>query len=166
VDGTVKAAVITCSNRSANGERPDDSGTLLADSLIEAGHDVVQRTVVPDDIDRIRSAVAAAVGAGARLVLTTGGTGLTPTDVTPEAVTPLLDKQIPGIAEALRQADRDRVPTSVLSRGVAGSIGVSLVVTLPGSPGGCRDGLRLLLPVVQHAVDQLSGGDHRPGGGP
>ena len=161
----MKAAVITCSNRSASGERPDESGALLAGSLAGAGHDVLDRMIVADDVDAIRSAVRAAVGAGAELILTTGGTGLTPTDVTPEAVTPLLDKQIPGIAEALRQADRERVPTSVLSRGVAGAMGRCLIVTLPGSPGGCRDGLRLLLPLVQHAVDQLAGGDHRIGGG-
>jgi molybdenum cofactor synthesis domain-containing protein len=161
----MRAAVITCSNRSANGERADDSGELLAQSLRDAGHDVVHRVIVPDDVERIQLAIRHSLDAGARLVLTTGGTGLTPTDVTPEAVTPLLDKQIPGIAEALRQADRERVPTSVLSRGVAGSIGTALVVTLPGSPGGVRDGVRLLLPLVEHAVDQLGGGDHRPGGG-
>ena len=107
----------------------------------------------------------AAVDSGAAVVLTTGGTGLTPTDVTPEAVGPLLDREIPGIAEALRLIARDRVPTSVLSRGVAGTIGATLVVTLPGSPGGVKDGIAVLTPLLDHAVDQMSGGDHKAGGG-
>lgn len=161
----MNAAVITCSNRSAAGERADESGELLAGLLTDAGYQVVFRRVVPDDVDRIRDAVQTAVADGVRLVLTTGGTGITPTDVTPEAVQPLLDKQVPGIAETVRLAARDRVPTSVLSRGVAGVSGRSLVITLPGSPGGVRDAMGVLAPVLRHAIDQISGGDHVPGGG-
>ena len=161
----MKIAVITCSNRSARGERDDESGRLLAAGLTSAGHDVASQVVVPDQVEAIRAAVHSAIEAGVEGVITTGGTGLTPSDVTPEAVRPLLHREVPGIAEALRMVSRERVPASVLSRGVAGTIGAVLVVTLPGSPGGVRDGLAVLVPILDHVRDQLAGGDHAPGGG-
>lgn len=152
--------MVTCSTRSAAGTRADSSGQLLVNGLLDAGHSLVLRTVVADDVAAIQGAVRDAIAAGAALILTTGGTGLSPTDVTPEAVKPLLDREIPGIAEALRGVARERVPTSILSRGVAGLIGPVLVVTLPGSPGGALDGLEVLLPIVRHAADQVAGVDH------
>jgi cyclic pyranopterin phosphate synthase len=154
------AAVITCSNRSARGERPDDSGRILAEELTSWGCDVAGPRVVPDEVSAISAAIRTAIADGAALVVTTGGTGVTPTDVTPEATHPLLDRQIPGIAETLRAAARDRVPTSVLSRGLVGLASGCLVVNLPGSPGGVRDGVAVLRPLVGHLVDQAHGGDH------
>jgi molybdenum cofactor synthesis domain-containing protein len=123
------------------------------------------RQVVADDIGAIRSAIHTAIDTGARAIVTTGGTGITPTDVTPEAVEPMLTRHLPGIAEAIRGVSREAVPTAVLSRGIAGTIGDVLVVTLPGSSGGAKDGLKVLLPVLEHALDQLVGGDH-PGTSP
>lgn len=161
-----RAAVITASNRSARGERADSSGQLLADRLRELGCAVADPVVVPDRVPDIQHALRTALAAGADLVLTTGGTGLTPTDVTPEATRPLLEREVPGIAEAIRLAARDRVPTSVLSRGLAGTVGAALVVNLPGSPGGVKDGMAVLGPILGHVLSQLRGGDHVPGGGP
>lgn len=151
------ATVITCSNRSAAGVRPDDSGAILATGLADWGCTVTGPIVVPDDVSAIQKAISVAVAGGAVVVLTTGGTGVTPTDVTPEATKPLLHREIPGIAEALRKAGP---PTAALSRGLAGTIGQALVVNLPGSPGGVRDGLVVLAPIIGHLVDQARGGDH------
>ncbi len=154
-----RAAVVTVSDRSHGGLRHDTSGPLLAQLLGELGFTVSPVIVVPDEAEAIIAAVRSAVG-DHDLVVTTGGTGLAPRDVTPEAVKSLLDKEVPGLAEALRLENRDRVPTTILSRAVAGTIGASLVVTLPGSTGGVRDGVAVLAPVVGHAVAQLRGGDH------
>lgn len=156
---TWRAAVLTVSDRSARGERPDASGPLLAGLLRELGLRVDDPVVVPDEIQAVQEAVRAAASSY-DLVVTTGGTGLSPRDVTPEAVAPLLDRQVPGIAEALRSRNAAAVPTAVLSRGVAGTIGTTLVVTLPGSTGGVRDGIAVLAGVLEHALAQLRGDDH------
>lgn len=154
-----RAAVITVSDRSHAGLRPDASGPLLASLLAELGFTVSDVVVVPDEAIAVAAAVTTAAGSH-DLVVTTGGTGLARRDVTPEAVRPLLDREVPGIAEALRLDNRSAVPATVLSRAVAGTIGTTLVVTLPGSTGGVRDGVVVLAPVVGHALTQLRGGDH------
>jgi molybdenum cofactor biosynthesis protein B len=151
--------VITVSDRSHGGLRHDASGPLLATLLGELGFQVSDVVVVPDEVPDIAAAVTAAAAAH-DLVVTTGGTGLNPRDVTPEAVLPLLDRAVPGLAEALRAENRSAVLTTILSRAVAGTVGQALVVTLPGSTGGVRDGVTVLAPVVGHAVAQLRGGDH------
>jgi molybdenum cofactor biosynthesis protein B len=163
VDGLptgARAAVITVSDRSHGGFRHDTSGPLLASLLSDLGFAVGAVVVVPDEVGAVQAAVRAAVADGVDVVVTTGGTGFAPRDVTPEAVRPLLERDAPGIVEALRQHRRDEVPTTILSRAVAGTVGSAFVVTLPGSTGGVRDGVAVLAPVVGHLVAQLRGGDH------
>ena len=158
---TWRARVVTVSDRSSRGERPDTGGPLLADLLRGLGLDVGEVVLVPDEVEQVRAALRDAVAQAYDLVVTTGGTGLSPRDVTPEATAPLLDRVVPGLGEALRQRNAQEVPTSVLSRGLVGTIGTTLVVNLPGSSGGVRDGVQVLAPVLDHALAQLrGGGDH------
>lgn len=161
--GGHSARVVVASNRAAAGVYPDRTGPLIAGWLRERGFETPDPVVVPDG-SPVREAVAEAVAAGVDVVLTSGGTGLTPTDRTPEAVEPLLDRRLPGLADAIRDAGLPHVPTAVLSRGVAGAAGRTLVVTLPGSAGGVRDGLGVLDGVLAHAVEQLHGSDHAGSG--
>ncbi|GAA0987007.1 MogA/MoaB family molybdenum cofactor biosynthesis protein [Acrocarpospora macrocephala] len=156
----VRALVITASNRAAAGIYPDKSGVLLAELLTSAGCEVDGPRVVPDG-EPVEVALRAGLADGFDVIVTTGGTGLTPTDLTPEMTRRVIDREIPGIAEAVRQINREKVPTSILSRGLAGQAGTTLVVNLPGSTGGVRDGMAVLAPILAHAVDQIRGGDHR-----
>lgn len=152
--------VVVASNRAAAGVYEDTTGPLIVSFLVELGF-VVQAPVVVRDGAPVGEAIAAAVASGARVVLTTGGTGLTPTDRTPEATRPLLDREVPGIADAIRSYGvAAGIPTAMLSRGLAGVAGSTLVVNLPGSRGGVKDGLEVLRPVLVHAVEQIVGSDH------
>ncbi len=156
-----RAMVITASNRAAAGVYEDRSGQLLADGLREIGFVVEGPHVRPDDVDELTSVMGNAVDMGFDVVVTTGGTGLSPTDVTPEATRPLIDRDAPGIAEAIRRYGADNgVPTAAISRGLAGVASRTLIVNLPGSTGGVRDGLAVLGPLLPHIVSQLRGGDH------
>ena len=155
----MRARVIVASNRAAAGVYADTSGPRLVAGLRELGCEVGEPVVVPAG-DPVAEALRAAVADGVDVVLTSGGTGVTPTDRTPEATRGLLDFEIPGIAEAIRAYSRDRVPAAALSRGLAGVAGRTLVVNLPGSTGGAKDGLAVLGPLLAHTVDQIRGGDH------
>jgi molybdenum cofactor synthesis domain-containing protein len=155
----IQARVIVASNRASAGVYTDRSGPLLVEGLRALGCTVDEPMVVPDG-DPVADALRQAVGDGMDVVLTSGGTGITPTDLTPEATRSVLDYEIPGIAEAIRAASRAAVPTSALSRGLAGVAGRTLIVNLPGSTGGAKDGLAVLGPILGHAVSQLRGGDH------
>jgi molybdenum cofactor synthesis domain-containing protein len=129
----------------------------MRDAITAAGHEVVSTALVPDDVAKVANAILEAVRAGANVVLTTGGTGLSPNDVTPEATRRVIDREIPGIAEALRGRSLANTPHGMLSRGVAGAVGAALVVNLPGSPRAVNESLEVLIPVLPHAVELLAG---------
>jgi molybdenum cofactor synthesis domain-containing protein len=163
--GAGRALVVTASNRAAAGVYEDRGGPVLVEGLRSMGFAVDGPLVVPDG-DPVEAALAEAVAAGYEVVLTTGGTGLSPTDRTPEATARVVDRPVPGIADAIRAyGTAHGVPTAALSRGIAGLAGGTIVVNLPGSPGGCRDGIAVLSGLLPHAVQQVRGGDHLPGGG-
>ncbi|MCB0869764.1 MAG: MogA/MoaB family molybdenum cofactor biosynthesis protein [Solirubrobacterales bacterium] len=162
----ISTVVFTVSDRSSFGEREDRSGPVAIEALREAGFESISGAVIPDGREVVESALGDAIDAGADLILTLGGTGVGPRDETPEGTEPLIDQELSGIAEGLRATGAVALPTAVLSRGLAGvsrpggSGHRSVIVNLPGSTGGVRDGIKYLAPILPHLIDQLRGGDH------
>jgi molybdenum cofactor synthesis domain-containing protein len=156
------AVVITASNRASAGIYADTSGEILAAGLSKLGYELKDPIVIPDNISQIQAAIELSLAGNVDLIVTTGGTGVSLHDVTPEATAPLIKKLLPGIPEAFRAYSRDRVPTTDLSRGLAGVTGSSLIINLPGSPGGVKDGLVIIERLAGHIHDQIAGVDHTP----
>ena len=159
MDGPLRALAITVSDRASSGVYADRGGPVLVSLLVDAGCEVDGPLVIPDG-EPVEAALRSALTSGYDVVVTTGGTGLSPRDQTPEMTARVLDREVPGIAEAIRAAGRVGVPAAALSRGLAGVAARTLIVNLPGSPGGVRDGMAVLAPILRHAVDQIAGGDH------
>ncbi len=157
---TASAHVLTVSDRSARGEREDAAGPVAVAALREAGWECPDARIVADGAEVVEAALRDAVAAGARLVVTTGGTGVGPRDRTPEATTAVIDREVPGIAEELRRRGLAETPSAILTRGVAGVVGESLVVNLPGSPRAVASGMPVIIGVAGHVLSQLGGGDH------
>ncbi|MCU1632207.1 MAG: molybdenum cofactor biosynthesis protein [Micrococcaceae bacterium] len=155
------AAVVIASTRAAAGTYEDECGPAIADWLYQHGFGVADAVVVPDG-DAVGSAIGIALEARPAVLITSGGTGLSPDDATPEQTAPYLTRSLPGVMEAIRRAGSSAVPTAALSRGLAGTAGSTFVINLPGSPGGVRDGLTVLSPLIDHICSQLEGrNDHR-----
>ncbi|MDD5747937.1 MAG: MogA/MoaB family molybdenum cofactor biosynthesis protein [Actinomycetota bacterium] len=160
-----KAAVVTVSDRGAAGEREDRSGVVVCEVLEKAGIRILRREIVPDDFERLRNLLEELTGAGFDLVVTTGGTGISPRDVTPEATLSVAEKEIPGMAEAMRMESMKKTPHAMISRAVCGIRGHTIIVNLPGSPKGAVECLNVVIPAIPHAIEVASGRVSECGGG-
>lgn len=156
----ISAAVLTVSDRSSAGTRPDTAGPIAVAALRDAGYACDDAVVVPDGADAVEQGLRDLLDRGARVIVTTGGTGISPRDATPEGTARIIERELPGIAEELRRRGAATFPTAMLSRGLAGTTGGALIVNLPGSPGGVTDGMPVILSVAAHVLAQLEGKDH------